>query len=129
MNTYPKTGIEIVPISIPSINSEIVESPTFRTDKDFSQLLGVLLVLSNEAALTGTKLGIKIDGKEITPKDFDAKLLYSKPGSVAPNELFYTHFAPLDIDESEVDIRWSDDGTNGLNRNYKADLYLLCQAK
>lgn len=124
-----KTAFEIIPIEVASTANETKETATYRTDKDNVRVLGVALSIGNTTALAGSKIGIKINGEEVTPKDFEAKFLYVTDGAVSPNERFY-YFGPIDINESEVDIRWVDGGSlPPLDYSDNIYLYLLCEKK
>lgn len=125
-----KTAFEIIPIEVPSSVSTMKETGAYRTDKDHARVLGVALSISNTDALPGSKIGVRINGEEVTPKDFEAKFLHVNTGSVPPNDAFY-YFAPIDINESEVEIFWTDGGAVVATSSY-ADglfLYLLCEKR
>jgi hypothetical protein len=124
-----KTGFEVIPVEVPTNASEVKETGTYRTDKDHRRVLGVALSIGNAAALPNSKIGIRVNGEEVTPKNFEAKFLHVTTGAVPPNDAFY-YFGPIDIDESEVDIRWEDGGS--LAPASYADtlyLYLLCEKR
>lgn len=129
MEKYPNVGYDIIPIGMPASAGEMEETSTYRTDKDHRRVIGLALTITDESALSGCKIGVSVDGQEILPKDFEAKMIWVDDGVVPPNDRFY-YFGGIEVDESEIDVRW-EDGSSGVapGTGYTAKLYLMCTLK
>lgn len=84
-----------------------VAKVTHRTRAANKQIKGVCLVShSGDAALTGTKMKLLIDKKELFPSDFDPSILAFSQ-SVRASERFYDYI-DTPISQSDIDIEFTD---------------------
>ncbi len=131
---YPDLGFDIIPVLLPTTVDYMSETATFRTDINHTRVIGIALTISASGALPNSLIGLKIGGKEVFPNEFEAKMLYVADGAVPPNDRFYKFEkgSGIEVDESEVDIRWKDGNNAGFsppNSTYTAKVYLMCEKK
>ncbi len=91
------------------------------TDKDFTNLFGIMLGINKVSAISGSILKLDIDNKEVLDKNFYASLLHSVEAS--PNDKIFT-FIKGDVSVQKLLSGYWKDGGLALHP-YKVTLYLV----
>lgn len=123
LNSISNREFEKIPITITSDGQIVPFSHT--TELDHECIDGVAIVVSDQTALPGSLIELKIDGKEVFPTEFEAQLIYSGV-DVAPDERYYSYLNRR-VKQVKVTGKFTDGGVAGKgDAGYTANLYLRC---
>ena len=118
--------IKIQIIKIPVTQSGEKVKFSADTDKMYRQITGLHASLSEDKAVTGTSLELKISDKEIFPEEFEIKMVTTGM-NVPPNDRFYERINE-EANGSRIEGRLSDSGLAD-TYPYIAKLYLRLEEK
>lgn len=117
---FENIDFERIAIVIPSANAIVKVAHV--TKYNHKELLGVALLTTNEAGLTGSTMQMMVDSIEVFNNDFEPRLIYA--GIECPVSERFFPYLNRQIDQSPIEVTYKDAGNTNVYP-YKVHLHLV----